>query len=349
MKLEFTRKIKRAACLMAAMSFACYAQAMKAYESFNYEEGTLNVSDADEANGWSTGWSLSSINAEVTTEGFSPDINAKDNGNALLVQGNEWGWMERSLSDEWPDEADAEYWLSYLTELRTDYAMEQYSGCVLVGQTGSNMYIGMPWIYELTGKFCLSENDEGGSRFKTDIGDFETGVPVWFVVKIAMSGNDDPETVSVWMNPDPETEDLNAVEPTIIGTRQLLNGGIVKMALNCHNQIQVAYDELTLGTSWADVKPTKLKGTAANELSLTCTPNLVSGSATLEYNLPTADRVKITLIDAIGQNIRVLLNADQTGGLQSLTFSAAGLSDGVYLCKLEAGNKTATTRIVVIK
>lgn len=344
--------MKCAACLFAALVFAAHAQSKKAYESFSYDEGTLEVSDADEANGWSTGWSVSSLNTEVTTDGIALDINPKDNGSALVVQGNEWGWMERSLSDEWPDETGAVYWLSYLTELRTEYANEQYSGCVLVDQAGSSMFLGLPWIYATTGSYCLSENDELGSRFKTDIGAFEPNVPVWFVVKIEMSGDENPETVSVWMNPDPATEDLNSVDPTIIGTQQLFNGGLIKVALNCHNQIQVAYDELVLGTSWADVNifsGDEVVGTSSEQLSLICSPSVVRTDATLQYELLASGLVKVTLYDAVGQEVKVLLNDNQSAGLQNLPFSVEGLSDGVYLCKLEAGTQTAVARIIVKK
>lgn len=339
--------------MAAAASLACNVQAQKAQESFNYEVGAdlLTETGADEENGWTSGWVPSSMITNVTNESIS--YNDQTFGNALSVTGNEWGSVARDINNnDWPDGEGNVYWLSFFQELRNDeYPEKQYSGLCLVGKTNSkNLYIGLPWVEGgNTDQLCISVNDNGNQE-KHDLTTIQFRTALWIVAKIEMSGDESGEQLSVWVNPDPSQEP-NVDDANATSSAQDFNGGLKTLFINCHNEIEVVYDEIRLGTSWEDVNTlgTSVKKTSANELNFQCTPNLVNTSATVKYDLATDALVKVSLYNTLGSEVAVLVDGYQTAGMQNATLSADGLSDGVYLCKIQAGSQTAVTQVIVKK
>jgi hypothetical protein len=82
-------------------------------------------------------------------------------------------------------------------------------------------------------------------------------------------------------------------------------------------------------------------------------PNPFSTSTFIEYTMPESGKVKLTVLDMLGQELEVLVEATQTAGTYSVEYSAAGLATGVYLYKITVDGETrdfiSTQRMVVSK
>ena len=64
-------------------------------------------------------------------------------------------------------------------------------------------------------------------------------------------------------------------------------------------------------------------------------PNPFNPSTTIEYGLPSASMVRLTIFDILGRNIATLYNGEQSAGIQRLKWNAA-VSTGVYFYRIEA-------------
>jgi predicted lipoprotein with Yx(FWY)xxD motif len=78
-------------------------------------------------------------------------------------------------------------------------------------------------------------------------------------------------------------------------------------------------------------------------------PNPFNPSTRINYTIPAAGSVKITIYDAIGRNIDVLVNQNQLPGTYNVVWNAANLPSGVYIYKIEAGSFTDTKKMILIK
>jgi glycosidase len=90
---------------------------------------------------------------------------------------------------------------------------------------------------------------------------------------------------------------------------------------------------------------TRSQQTAAFGLSVA--PNPAAGTTTIRYELPTAATASIAVQNLLGQTIRQLAPARQAAGAQAQTLPLQGLAPGVYLVRLQAGDLTQTTRLLV--
>jgi photosystem II stability/assembly factor-like uncharacterized protein len=78
-------------------------------------------------------------------------------------------------------------------------------------------------------------------------------------------------------------------------------------------------------------------------------PNPFNPSTAITFDLSLPARVKITLYDILGREVRVLFDGSGSAGLNKIMFDAHGLSSGVYFYKLEAGTSNQTRKLVVLK
>jgi hypothetical protein len=80
-------------------------------------------------------------------------------------------------------------------------------------------------------------------------------------------------------------------------------------------------------------------------------PNPFSNSTFIEYTMPESGKVKLSVLDMLGQEIAVLVDATQGAGSYTVEFSAAGLSTGVYIYKISVDGETrdfiSTQRMVI--
>ena len=75
-------------------------------------------------------------------------------------------------------------------------------------------------------------------------------------------------------------------------------------------------------------------------------PNPFRATLTLDYALTEVSPIEIQVFDALGHRVRRHALAYQSPGLHRFVFEGAGLSAGVYIVRISAGQQAATRRVV---
>lgn len=78
-------------------------------------------------------------------------------------------------------------------------------------------------------------------------------------------------------------------------------------------------------------------------------PNPFNPSTTISFNLPKECKVSLRVYDLLGREIRNLINDNLSAGNHNIKFDAAGLSSGIYLYQLRAGNEVITRKMSLLK
>ena len=78
-------------------------------------------------------------------------------------------------------------------------------------------------------------------------------------------------------------------------------------------------------------------------------PNPFNPSTEIKYSIPQRSYVDIKIYDITGKAVRELVGKEQDAGYYTLNVNAGGLSSGVYLCVLKAGNYTDMKKLILMK
>jgi hypothetical protein len=78
-------------------------------------------------------------------------------------------------------------------------------------------------------------------------------------------------------------------------------------------------------------------------------PNPFNPSTIISYQLPQDSNARLTVYDVMGREITKLVDGYKSAGNYEITFDASGLVSGVYFVRLEAGEFTATQKLLLIK
>ena len=78
-------------------------------------------------------------------------------------------------------------------------------------------------------------------------------------------------------------------------------------------------------------------------------PNPFNPSTTIQFALPKAADVKLTVYNAIGQVVAELVNARFDGGYHRVNFDASNISSGIYFYRLEAGDFNNVQKMILLK
>jgi PKD repeat protein len=78
-------------------------------------------------------------------------------------------------------------------------------------------------------------------------------------------------------------------------------------------------------------------------------PNPVNPSTRIAYDLPMAGPVRLSVFDALGRQIRVVVDGERPAGRHEILFDATGLPAGMYFYRLEASGTVRTRTFVMAK
>ncbi len=78
-------------------------------------------------------------------------------------------------------------------------------------------------------------------------------------------------------------------------------------------------------------------------------PNPFNPSTTISFELNQPAEVRLTVFDALGRTISVLMDVRKTAGLHNVSFDASNLSSGIYFYRLETESFAETKRFTLIK
>ncbi|RPI13493.1 MAG: T9SS C-terminal target domain-containing protein [Ignavibacteriae bacterium] len=78
-------------------------------------------------------------------------------------------------------------------------------------------------------------------------------------------------------------------------------------------------------------------------------PNPFNPATYINYDIPKASNVTITVYNINGKEVSTLVNEFKQAGAYSISFNASSLASGVYFYKITAGDFTATKKMTLIK
>ncbi|MAE09140.1 MAG: hypothetical protein CL661_10320 [Bacteroidetes bacterium] len=76
-------------------------------------------------------------------------------------------------------------------------------------------------------------------------------------------------------------------------------------------------------------------------------PNPVSNSTVISYHLQHSSQVKISIINNLGETVKVI-RENQSMGQQQVLWNATGLSPGIYYFTIETSDQIASGKMIVI-
>ena len=85
------------------------------------------------------------------------------------------------------------------------------------------------------------------------------------------------------------------------------------------------------------------------EVTLTSYPNPARQQGTVEYALPDAKKVTLRLYDVLGREVATLVQGRKEAGRHTVRLETDRLSSGVYFGRLQAGDRTLTQKITVVR
>ena len=84
----------------------------------------------------------------------------------------------------------------------------------------------------------------------------------------------------------------------------------------------------------------------SREIEVSNYPNPFRQRVTIEYRVPAGGHVRLTVYDVLGRELAVLVDEKQSAGSHSAKLDASSWPSGVYLYRLEVGNRVSTGRLV---
>ncbi|MBF9222649.1 T9SS type A sorting domain-containing protein [Hymenobacter ruricola] len=122
---------------------------------------------------------------------------------------------------------------------------------------------------------------------------------------------------------------------------------------NGNNNLGFSPDFTVLaGTQAATANVVVLSSRQAQDavVALSVFPNPGRGESTVSYQvLGGPQAVAVRLTDLLGREVQTLLNAKQNSGFHDLKVDTNGLAAGIYLVKVDVGDKVATRRLEVTR
>jgi hypothetical protein len=77
-------------------------------------------------------------------------------------------------------------------------------------------------------------------------------------------------------------------------------------------------------------------------------PNPTDGNATITYSVAPGDKVSVSVVNLVGQQIKVFANDElQAEGQHQYSINGGDLAEGVYIVELTAGDKKYYRKLVV--
>ncbi|HZV12210.1 MAG TPA: T9SS type A sorting domain-containing protein, partial [Candidatus Kapabacteria bacterium] len=91
------------------------------------------------------------------------------------------------------------------------------------------------------------------------------------------------------------------------------------------------------------------EGVAPAVFGLSAYPNPFSAATTIAFSLPESAPVRLTVYNALGEEVATPVNSEEMPGTHSVAFNASGLQNGTYFYRIAAGKYSQTGMMMLIK
>jgi hypothetical protein len=78
-------------------------------------------------------------------------------------------------------------------------------------------------------------------------------------------------------------------------------------------------------------------------------PNPFNPVTQINYQLAKAGNVRVSIFNALGQEVDILVNESQNAGNHTINWNASSFPSGVYVYKLESGSYVSNKKMILIK
>ena len=103
------------------------------------------------------------------------------------------------------------------------------------------------------------------------------------------------------------------------------------------------------------ISDVKEESTIVNDFSLSQNyPNPFNPTTTINYTIPVGDAnfaspTTLVIYDILGNEIKTLINKQQSPGKYSVEFDASNLASGVYFYRLQVGDFSTARKLILLK
>ena len=98
--------------------------------------------------------------------------------------------------------------------------------------------------------------------------------------------------------------------------------------------------------SGADIKPKEVPTEFSLEQNY---PDPFNPTTIIPYDLPQPSKVRLSIFNMLGEEVRTLVNQFEGAGYKSVDFDASTLPSGVYFSRLQAGNFVDVKKMIFLK
>ncbi len=124
--------------------------------------------------------------------------------------------------------------------------------------------------------------------------------------------------------------------------------GLVRLSINDFYWYEWSYYQTYIKTDVSGVDKNNVNETRRFTLSQNY-PNPFNPTTIITYQIPKDGFVSVKVFDALGREVRTLVNQFQSRGKYDFTFDASALSSGVYFYQLRAGGYVSTKKMILTK
>jgi len=78
-------------------------------------------------------------------------------------------------------------------------------------------------------------------------------------------------------------------------------------------------------------------------------PNPFNPATIVTYSIPAEQQVRVYVYDILGREVAALVNERVPAGVHTVRFDGVGLSSGVYIYRITAGDFMQTRRMMLLR
>jgi hypothetical protein len=78
-------------------------------------------------------------------------------------------------------------------------------------------------------------------------------------------------------------------------------------------------------------------------------PNPASSQMTVEFALPTADNVRVEIVNLMGSVVASLLNAPRSAGKHRINADVSGLVNGMYFVRVHTSTVSTSQPVQIVR